>query len=40
MSDESYEVKCLAPEDIKDLPMVGSVRVRLSDYATKQGEGW
>jgi ADP-ribose pyrophosphatase YjhB (NUDIX family) len=31
VSDESHEVKAFAPEEIDDLPMVPSIRLRVSD---------
>ena len=36
VSDESHEVKAFAPEEIKDLPMVDSIRLRITDYLTGQ----
>jgi ADP-ribose pyrophosphatase YjhB (NUDIX family) len=32
VSDESTEVQAFAPEEIPDLPMVPSIRLRVSDY--------
>lgn len=31
-SDESHEVEAFAPEEIPDLPMVPSIRLRVTDY--------
>lgn len=36
VSDESHEVKAFAPEEIEDLPMVPSIRLRVSDYLSGQ----
>ncbi|WP_270889237.1 NUDIX domain-containing protein [Pedococcus sp. 5OH_020] len=36
VSDESHEVKAFAPEEIAELPMVPSIRLRISDYLTGQ----
>lgn len=36
VSDESHEVKAFPPEEIEDLPMVPSIRVRVSDYLSGQ----
>lgn len=32
VSDESHEVRTFAPDEIPDLPMVASIRQRLTDY--------
>jgi ADP-ribose pyrophosphatase YjhB (NUDIX family) len=32
VSDESYEVQFFAPEDVEELPMVDSIRLRVSDF--------
>ncbi len=32
ISDESYELRFFEPEEIRDLPMVDSIRLRVSDY--------
>lgn len=32
VGDESYEVQFFAPEDIKRLPMVDNIRLRVTDY--------
>ena len=36
VSDESHEVKAFAPEEIADLPMVPSIRLRVTDYLSGQ----
>ena len=36
VSDESHEVKAFAPEEIDDLPMVPSIRLRVHDYLSGQ----
>jgi ADP-ribose pyrophosphatase YjhB (NUDIX family) len=36
VSDESHEVKAFEPDEIADLPMVPSIRLRLSDYLSDQ----
>ena len=36
VSDESHEVKAFAREEIDDLPMVPSIRLRVSDYLSGQ----
>ena len=36
VSDESHEVTAFAPEEIDDLPMVPSIRLRVSDYLSGQ----
>ena len=36
VSDESHEVKDFAPDEIDDLPMVPSIRLRVSDYLSGQ----
>lgn len=36
VSDESHEVKAFAPQEIDDLPMVPSIRLRVSDYLSGQ----
>ncbi len=32
VSDESYEVRFVAPESVPDLPMVDSIRLRVTDF--------
>jgi ADP-ribose pyrophosphatase YjhB (NUDIX family) len=36
LSDESHEVKSFGPNEIADLPMVPSIRLRLTDYLSGQ----
>ena len=36
VSDESHEVKAFQPEQIADLPMVPSIRLRVTDYLSGQ----
>ncbi|EBM0725703.1 NUDIX domain-containing protein, partial [Salmonella enterica subsp. enterica serovar Senftenberg] len=36
VSDESHEVRAFAPDEIEDLPMVPSIRLRVSDYLSGQ----
>lgn len=36
VSDESHEVKAFAPDEIAELPMVDSIRLRITDYLTGQ----
>lgn len=36
VSDESHEVKAFSPQEIDDLPMVPSIRLRVSDYLNGQ----
>ncbi len=37
VSDESYEVRSFPREDIKALPMVPSIRLRIEDYLAAEG---
>lgn len=36
VSDESFEVAFHSPDDVADLPMVDSIRLRVSDYLSGQ----
>jgi ADP-ribose pyrophosphatase YjhB (NUDIX family) len=36
VSDESHEVKAFTPDEIAELPMVDSIRLRVNDYLTGQ----